>query len=223
MEQAELVQLYNTVQVPVLGAVSDKWKWSLDGSGLFSVRGLKQRLQVSRFAPAGFIFKRNSWVPQKVEILAWRAELDRLPTRVSLAGRNIFVASDTCQLCGDSAETTEHLFICCGFSQVVWQLVAQWCKIGPIYAFHIKDLLELHSHIGGSAKKKKAFYAICLTTMWCIWRHRNDAVFNLKQPSIQTVLGDIKTLSFLWVKARAKQHSLVWDVWCTFNLSSIGW
>ncbi|KAM0047357.1 putative reverse transcriptase zinc-binding domain-containing protein [Helianthus debilis subsp. tardiflorus] len=155
--------------------------------------------------------------------MAWRAELDRLPTRCALLRRNINVATDLCPLCGDFPETAEHLFVNCGFAQAVWHVVSQWCKIPPIYAFGIRDILEIHKYVTGSVKARKAIYAICLTSLWCVWKCRNEAVFNNTLWSLQKVIEEIKTLSLLWVKARARQQHLDWVVWGAFSLYKIGW
>ncbi|KAF5772602.1 putative reverse transcriptase zinc-binding domain-containing protein [Helianthus annuus] len=80
----------------------------------------KKQLQNARFNSPEYVFRWNSWVPKKVGIVAWRAILERLPTRCSLSHRNIDVPSTLCPLCGDDQETAEHLFVTCGFAQHVW-------------------------------------------------------------------------------------------------------
>ncbi|KAF5802616.1 hypothetical protein HanRHA438_Chr06g0270621 [Helianthus annuus] len=122
-----------------------------------------------------------------------------------------------------SARDYGAYFVTCCFVQMVSQLVSQWCKLQPIFAFRVRDLLDLHLYVGGSAKFKKAIHAICHTAFWCIWRCRNAAVFKHKRPSMQTVMGDIKGMSFLWVKARSKQRNMDWDLWNCFNILSTGW
>lgn len=51
---------------------------------------------------------------------------------------------------------------------------------------------------------------------------RNDWLFEGKPFSIGKLVEEVKILSFLWVRNRAKAHSLTWDNWCNFNLSSMG-
>ncbi|KAF5754697.1 putative reverse transcriptase zinc-binding domain-containing protein [Helianthus annuus] len=204
VERVELQQLDNMIMPPMLSDAKDRWIWAMDGLGKFTVASLKKLRQDNRFEPAPYVIKRNNWVPRKVDILAWRAELDRIPTRCALIRRNINVMSNLCPLCSEYPETVEHLFISCEFAQMVWNVVSQWCKLGPVFAFGMRDILDGHSYVSGSPKLKKAFHAVCLTTLWCISKSRNELVFQQKHSSLQKVVGDIKALSLLWVRARSK-------------------
>ncbi|KAJ0828292.1 hypothetical protein HanRHA438_Chr17g0835561 [Helianthus annuus] len=65
-------------------------------------------------------------------------------------------------------ETSDHLLVSCEFAQIVWLVVFQWCKTDPVIAFSLQDILDAHQRFGGSEKKKKAFHAICLVTLWSI-------------------------------------------------------
>ncbi|KAJ0860513.1 hypothetical protein HanRHA438_Chr13g0624471 [Helianthus annuus] len=78
-------------------------------------------------------------------------------------------------------------------------------------------------YAAGSVKIKKAIHAVCLTTMWVLWKMRNDMVFNHLSPSVQNSVANIKSLSFLWVKHRSKVSALDWEIWNGFNLHKVGW
>ncbi|XP_035834340.1 uncharacterized protein LOC110885736 [Helianthus annuus] len=125
--------------------------------------------------------------------------------------------------CGEDQEYVEHLFVTCGFAQTVCNLVSQWCKLPPIYAFQVRDLLDLHLYVDGSAKTKKVIQAICHMVFWCIWRCQNEAVLNQGQISMQEIMGDVKGLSFLLIKAHPKQLNLDWDIWGSFNVHRVRW
>ncbi|XP_022019947.1 uncharacterized protein LOC110920009 [Helianthus annuus] len=132
----------------------------------------------------------------------------RLPTTCALISRNINVSSCLCPMCGELPESAEHLFVSCGLAQSVWQWVSLWCKIPPIFAFNLKDLLQLFKFVGGSEKYRKAFHAVCLTTIWYIWKVHNGTLFNDVQIHMQKLMSDIKSLSVLWVKSRSMQADL---------------
>ncbi|XP_022031509.1 uncharacterized protein LOC110932487 [Helianthus annuus] len=208
---------------PGLTGDSDRWIWTLDGSGAFSVQCVKAALKRQQHVPSPYTIKHNNWVPKKVEILAWRAEMERLPTKCALERRNINVGSILCPICSEHNETAEHLLVSCGFAQAIWQAISLWLKIPPIFAFGLKDILELHNFVGVSLKSKKAVYAVCLSVMWCVWKARNELIFNQTGWSLEKVVGDIKALSFLWVKARSKHPGLDWKIWSGFNMYQLGW
>ncbi|KAF5791018.1 putative RNA-directed DNA polymerase [Helianthus annuus] len=223
VETVEFQQLEAELGQPSLSSDPDKWVWTLDGLGSFSVGSLKRALVESRYVSPSRVSRWNSWVPKKVGIVVWRAELDRLPTRSALIQRHVNVPSILCPTCGEVPETVEHVFVSCGFAQSVWSVISQWCKLQPIFAFSIKDLLDTDIYTSGSGKYKKALHAVVLTTIWSIWKHRNARVFDQAPCSIQAVIGEVKTVSHLWVKHRSKQLDLDWEVWKGFNLYKVGW
>ncbi|XP_076939451.1 uncharacterized protein LOC143608187, partial [Bidens hawaiensis] len=62
-------------------------------------------------------------------------------------------------------------------AQDVWQIVSMWCGLPSVYAFSVRDLLDLHRYAGFGRKKAKVFYAVCLVTLWSIWKAMNELVF----------------------------------------------
>ncbi|XP_076894415.1 uncharacterized protein LOC143546688 [Bidens hawaiensis] len=143
--------------------------------------------------------------------------MERVTSLVSLARRNVAVDSVVCLICGMEEETAEHLFNSCRFAQEIWGKVTNWCRVPDFFAFSIRDLLEAYKYALLPKDKAKVFHAICLTTLWCIWRARNEAVFEGKPVRLESVFGEIKGLSFLWVQNRAKKPSLSWNDWTRFD------
>ncbi|XP_022031149.1 uncharacterized protein LOC110932099 [Helianthus annuus] len=168
---------------------TDKWYWKYEGSG-----------------------------PKKVGIVAWRVEMERLPTKCALAALSIPVQSRSCVLCGNYDETSEHIFVSCQFAQMIWQNIAGWCMIPPIIAFDIKDLLTLHEISSGSSRKKKALCVVMLVTFWSIWKTRNEVVFEQTVPNTTKILDEIKAMTYLWVKNRSKMATLTWEDRSRFNV-----
>ncbi|XP_021997739.1 uncharacterized protein LOC110894818 [Helianthus annuus] len=202
-----------------MGPGRDVWKWKYASDGFFNVAGIKKILSTANRVRPTKVFKWNNWIPKKVAIVAWRAEMERLPTKCALAMRNITVQNNLCVLCGDYAETCEHIFVACQFAQMIWQNIADWCKIPPIIAFDLYDLLSLHETCSGaSSKKKKVLHAVILVTMWSLWKLRNETVFSQSNPNTTKILDEIKAMAFLWVKNRSKMVSLSWEDWYRFEI-----
>ncbi|GJU98501.1 RNA-directed DNA polymerase, eukaryota [Tanacetum coccineum] len=65
-------------------------------------------------------------VPIKVNVFAWKLFLDRLPTRLNLARRNVYVPSLDCPLCDQGEEDTSHLFFGCSAAKEVMKLICRW-------------------------------------------------------------------------------------------------
>ncbi|XP_022027114.1 uncharacterized protein LOC110928407 [Helianthus annuus] len=146
--------------------------------------------------------------------------MERLPTMAALARRNVPVPNQMCVLCGDYAETCDHIFVSCHFAQSIWQNLAIWCRMPPIIAFGIKDLLTLHGP-RSSSRESKAIHAVILVTFWSIWKVRNEVVFNQAVPNVVKSLDEIKSMAYLWVKSRSKMASLSWENWSRFNLGAM--
>ncbi|XP_076944940.1 uncharacterized protein LOC143615794 [Bidens hawaiensis] len=202
----------------IIRPVKDKGIWCGDHSGEFSVRSLKGLLLEMSLSRPNNVFVWNNWLPKKVGFVAWRAVFIRLPTMEALAKRNILVSSLDCPICGKGMETVDHVFISCDFSQAVWCLISQWCKVPSIYAFSVRDLVELHRYASFPTDKAKAFHAVCLVTIWCIWKKRNDVVKKGGQVHPRSLIEEVKPLGFLWIRNRSKRRGLPWEDWSRFRL-----
>ncbi|KAJ0497884.1 putative reverse transcriptase zinc-binding domain-containing protein [Helianthus annuus] len=160
----------------------------------------------------------NNWVPLKANIFLWKAEMNRIPTLTALTSRSIQVGTTVCKLCGHDEETSEHLFTSCFFASQVWWLVANWCKVPPIFAFSTRDLLLVHKVQRLDRRLKKVFHGIMITACWCIWKTRNGVIFSGKTAEATRTLEEIKSLSYLWIKNRSPLKDVSWKNWCNFVL-----
>ncbi|XP_035842805.1 uncharacterized protein LOC118489214 [Helianthus annuus] len=199
----------------------DCWKWNYDNNGIFTVAGIKGILSSANRTVPNNVFLWSNWVPKKVGLVAWRAEMERLPTRRALANRNIPVPNQMYVLCSDYVESCEHVFVSCHYAQMLWQNLAMWCGLPPIIAFGINDLLTLQDSASGSRRKRKVVHAIILVTFWSIWKMRNETVFKQGVPNVTRTLDEIKSMAYLWVKSRSKVVDLTWKNWSRFNLDAL--
>nr|GFC53962.1 RNA-directed DNA polymerase, eukaryota [Tanacetum cinerariifolium] len=93
--------------------------FDLNGDGRFCVKDVRCLLD-DVFLPKAEVPTR--WIksiPIKINIFAWKLCLDRLPTRVNLAKRNVVVASLLCLLCDSGMEDAAHLFFRCDMAKDV--------------------------------------------------------------------------------------------------------
>ncbi|XP_021995756.1 uncharacterized protein LOC110892933 [Helianthus annuus] len=220
VETIQLQQLRNLIGGLVLTTGTDRWAWKYELNGIFNVASLKKILSSVNRIRLVRIFEWNNWVSKKVGFVAWRAEMERLPTKHALSVQNVPVLDQMCVLCGDCIETSEHIFVSCQFAQMIWQNLAGWCMIPPIFAFGINGLLTLHETSSGSRKMRKALHAVALVTFWSLWKSRNEAVFGQIVPNSTKLLEEIKAMAYLWVKNRSRMATLSCEDWSRFNLGS---
>ncbi|KAJ0889646.1 putative reverse transcriptase zinc-binding domain-containing protein [Helianthus annuus] len=84
----------------------------------------------------------------------WRALLNRIPIVDAPRSRNCYADDLSCVLCEFWDESVNHILCSCYIAAIVWAQISSWCKVDPIYAFTVKDLLEavadLPTLVGGS-------------------------------------------------------------------------
>ncbi|XP_035841291.1 uncharacterized protein LOC118488184 [Helianthus annuus] len=170
-----------------LSDCNDRWLWLPEDSGEFSVKSAFVLVGSKEVDSSRFIWEWCKWIPLKCNVFAWRAVMERLPTKVELRKRNIQVGEVTCPLCGSGEESADHLFTACSFATAIWSKISSWCKVPFIMAFSFKDVLVAHRFCGLKGKLSLAYQGIVLTSCWLIWKARNDCVFNGKSPKVEEI------------------------------------
>ncbi|KAF5823884.1 hypothetical protein HanXRQr2_Chr01g0043121 [Helianthus annuus] len=95
--------------------------------------------------------------------------MGRIATTDALIKRNCFNGDSLCPLCEDGEESATHLFCSCIVASNIWCMISRWCKISPIFAFSIQDLLLIHEHAGLNKAASEALHGIIIVACWCIW------------------------------------------------------
>ncbi|GJZ31568.1 RNA-directed DNA polymerase, eukaryota [Tanacetum coccineum] len=126
MEQhqfSELNSIYGSVS---LSSCSDRWVCSLSSDGRFSVKEVRSAID-DLYLPSHSVPTR--WVkviPIKINIFAWRARRDCLPTRINLIQRGVSLDSSSCPICNSGEEDVDHVFFGCNLAQVVSRRLCRW-------------------------------------------------------------------------------------------------
>ena len=89
-ELAELSDLTYAANAVSFEVGPDRWMWSPESSGLFTVRNIRKIIEEKSFPNDGFGFFWNRWVPLKINLSVWRLVLDRLPTTTNLSRTMFF-------------------------------------------------------------------------------------------------------------------------------------
>ncbi|GKA50366.1 RNA-directed DNA polymerase, eukaryota [Tanacetum coccineum] len=142
IEEEQLALLGSRITDISLPNMSDRWTWSLEAFGSFSV------------------------IPIKVNIHAWKVCLDKLPNRLNLSLRGLDIPTILCPLCNLAVESTSHTFLSCHLARQIWSKITRWWDmdataftcyddwliwLGNIrFPKHLKTLLEgvLLNHVG---------------------------------------------------------------------------
>ncbi|XP_058751883.1 uncharacterized protein LOC131624988 [Vicia villosa] len=137
----------------------------------------------------------------KVKIFAWRLLKDRLPTRLQLLRRDIIAGNEEC-LCVFGCpikEDANHLFLRCVKLRRVWEKIQILLEIfvtdGDDCSSNYLNWFEaLHKKI--PARRAGVFWTV---VCWCIWKQRNDMVFNNAVEDVEEIVHNIKMHLWWWM------------------------
>ncbi|KAK1421261.1 hypothetical protein QVD17_23454 [Tagetes erecta] len=192
----------------------DTNSWA-DPSTTFNTKEIRQEIEDLCLPADHRVFHDSKLVPSKVNIFVWRALINGIQTKEALHHRNI-VPNPMCPSCGTNNESPDHVLLNCERALKVWHAVFKWCNIPINQTVTICQLLKIPASLPVTSDTKKLLYAIFLTSLWCIWRARNDQIFNAKTKDTTAIIGDIKSLAYLWTKYRGSSNNLKWRTWVKF-------
>ncbi|KAI7727982.1 hypothetical protein M8C21_019872, partial [Ambrosia artemisiifolia] len=75
----------------------------------------------------------------------------------------------------------------------VWEFVTKWCRLRPLF-------ILAEGRRGRLKEVEEAVFMVIQTTLWLVWKWRNEIIFNGKRVNICRLKEEIKSLTFLWVK-----------------------
>ncbi|XP_074304372.1 uncharacterized protein LOC141639082 [Silene latifolia] len=163
-----------------LNEEGDKWFWSPEKDGIYSVRSA-YRILVKDYGTEdeqsnyqkekvlwNSIWKVDVWL--RIKVLFWQLCRDALPTNANIAHR-LKNRSELCPVCNHKPETSMHLFGECGGMGRVWEgLGLELDEVGR--AERVREWVEAAwKELGG--RERIVFMVGC----WAKWEARNTLVF----------------------------------------------
>ncbi|GJW73088.1 RNA-directed DNA polymerase, eukaryota [Tanacetum coccineum] len=196
----------------ILPQMNDRWYWSLNGSGEFSVKSARILIDDTLLSMEDAPTRWVKLVPIKINIFAWRLFLDKLPTRLNISLRGVEISSILFPICNASVESSSHLLFSCPFAHQVRSKVFRWWGLDD-HDFSSYDawLLWLKS-IRMSSSLKVVFEGVCYVMWWAIWRFRNRLLFDKSPPRKDFFFDDIVLRSSIWCSSRCSS-SFNWVTW----------
>ncbi|GKD03673.1 RNA-directed DNA polymerase, eukaryota, reverse transcriptase zinc-binding domain protein, partial [Tanacetum coccineum] len=132
VEESQLNSLLDIVQVMTLVPCEDRYIWSLESDGAFSVVSIRKLIDKKRFQEVGTPTRWNKSVPSKVNITTWKIKSNALPTRFNLSRRGMDIDSLLCPVCSGGVETTNHLFFQCAMTRLLMRKVSAWWNVNYV-------------------------------------------------------------------------------------------
>jgi hypothetical protein len=130
------------------------------------------------------VWQDTSMAP-RVQTFAWRLLRKALSTgkRASRFSKHI---QPECSRCG-CVEDEMHLLFLCPFSKAAWYCHPWYIRIETLAAMHhnVPALIQALLLSGHPQINQTSLY----TFLWCLWKARNDCLFNKKRPSPANVFA----------------------------------
>ncbi|GKD60969.1 RNA-directed DNA polymerase, eukaryota [Tanacetum coccineum] len=220
-EQFQFDKMCNSLDVVILSHSRDKWTWSLDPNGEFSVKTARDFIDDFMLPKECTATRWLKCIPLKINIFSWRVYLDKLPTRANISLRGIDIPNIMCPICNSSMESTNHLFFSCTLAKDLLKKVTLMCEPRYVDIHSYGDWLDWLKSLKLQNRVKDLFEAVCYVLWWSIWKYRNQAIFGGMKQRLETFFDDILLLSFTWCNSRSNLK-FNWSTWmqnpCTISL-----
>ncbi|GJT78985.1 RNA-directed DNA polymerase, eukaryota, reverse transcriptase zinc-binding domain protein [Tanacetum coccineum] len=190
VEQTQMMDLMAYIEGVVLGVASDRWYWSLDGSGEFTVASVRKVIDDIRLPVVATQTRWIKAVPIKVNVHAWKVSLDCLPTRLNLSRRGIDIPSILCPICDRVTESSRHLFFECHFAKDIFRKICRWWNVDFLDVNSFDEWTSWIDNLRMPSKHKRLLQGACFGSWWFIWSFRNKCVFGADSPSKATIFDD---------------------------------
>lgn len=129
VEEEQQLHLLSRTADLLLPSMLDRWVWSSEASGDFSVKSDRNIIDDMLLSKEEVPTRWVNVIPIKINIFAWRLCLDKLPMRLNLSLRGPEIPSILCPLCSISVESTSHLFFSCPLARQVRNKVNRWWEL----------------------------------------------------------------------------------------------
>ncbi|GKC66548.1 RNA-directed DNA polymerase, eukaryota, reverse transcriptase zinc-binding domain protein [Tanacetum coccineum] len=145
-EEEQLGFLLSCMDGLILTNIPDRWAWSLEATGEFSVKYVCQLIDDSILPNEEVSTRWVKVMPIKINVFSCRVRLDKLPTRLNLSLKSIDISMIVFPLCHASFESGSHIFFSCPMARHLWRKLMRWWELEDIDLASYDDwLLWLNS------------------------------------------------------------------------------
>ncbi|GKB52169.1 RNA-directed DNA polymerase, eukaryota [Tanacetum coccineum] len=167
-EKDQWVALLSLLETHVSSNQRDRWIWTGDGDGIYSVKCGRKLIDKGTLCLDTYATRWLKEMPTKVNIFIWRMLLNKLPTRMNLMNRGITVQSNQCGIYDTGDETVNHLMLHCDLARDVWALVGRWWTLDFPSVLSIRELMSWVDDTRLHILAKKVLHVVVGTTAWSI-------------------------------------------------------
>jgi len=175
--------------------------WNHNCNGNFSVKEAYKKFNSFTHQVTGWPWK-LIWkvkIPPKVSCFTWLLAKQAVLTQENLMKRGIQL-SPRCFLCGEEAETVNHLFLHCRITNILWSIFINSKGLLWVMPRNIVQALKIWSSFAYISGHKERWKIIPTCIWWSVWKERNLRCFQNKSNSIQKMKMNCLVLFHFWCK-----------------------
>nr|GEZ84511.1 RNA-directed DNA polymerase, eukaryota [Tanacetum cinerariifolium] len=157
VEQEQFDLMLAKVEGTLLVYKRDRWVWSLEGSGEFSVASVRKLIDDNMLSE---VASQTHWikaVPIKVNVHAWKVKLDCFSTRLNISHREMDIESILCLMCGEAEKSSRHIFFTCHIAREILCKISRWWDVSYTDVSSYKEWLDWMLTLQLSVKYKQIF------------------------------------------------------------------
>nr|GEW95390.1 RNA-directed DNA polymerase, eukaryota [Tanacetum cinerariifolium] len=176
-ERNQMNDLQVLLDMVALSQSRDRWLCDLTGNGDFRVKEVRNTIDdlllPSHADPTRWV----KVIPIKINIFAWHARRDCLPTRVNLARRGVHIESQICPVCCSYEEDAQHRFFQCNLAQLVMRRICRWWELVQQTWSSFAEWQSWFDSIRLTSKSRSLLEGVFYVAWWAISNFRNRAIF----------------------------------------------
>ncbi|GJV75699.1 RNA-directed DNA polymerase, eukaryota [Tanacetum coccineum] len=212
IEEMQLNSLAEISRMTTLVPCEDRYVWTLESDGVFSVASIRKEIDGNRFQDISLPTRWIKSVPIKVNIIAWKVKSNALPTRFNISRRGMDIDSIVCPICNAGVESTNHIFFQCVVVRQIMRKISSWWNIDYSDVNSYEEWRVWLVSIRIQSKLKGVLEGVYYGLWWYMWNFRNKLLFDKKIPEKALIFDNLVSSSFYWCKFRCKA-SFKWDDW----------
>ncbi|XP_057811569.1 uncharacterized protein LOC131025797 [Salvia miltiorrhiza] len=207
--ERELDQINNLIFIinnfRVCASEKDGWRWKTSSNGRFSVN-TSYKVLCLEAKPVDIQKEEKEWpfiwkapAPFKARTTSWKVLKGRLATCDELQKRHVAIQNSEalCVFCKLKPESIDHIFFECQKTDEVGKNILRW--IGKQSPNHHKANEHMLAFINlGNKEDIQFLLGVWICTIWCVWKGRNECMFNQGTWRTERTLTEIKTMLWGW-------------------------
>jgi hypothetical protein len=185
------------------------WRWTADGS--YSVSSVYRAFFNGMSSLRGATELWKTRAPAKCKFFFWLLLHERLWT-AARRKRHGLQDEDACNLCDQEPETAMHLAGECVYAREVWYRTLHPIGLHQLAPQPGIGYLDwwLHSRLLLPSIQRRGFHSLVILVAWCIWKERNNIVFQGRSRAAAVLVVDIGEEAERWSLAGFSHLAALW-------------